>query len=158
MTARGARGHLFAGGCGNCVGRESDADASQLLVDFFNEQRRKRWSLPKASTLTSCKSSSPTSLLTTLLPSLKLTSPFSPARFPDYIARSASTTIKRRGIQGYATHLSLEHMPPFCNLCLYKKDCDALRCGQGTPIPRLARPELRSVSWLRTCALTSSTS
>jgi len=72
-----------------------------------------RWSLLKASTLTSCKSYFPISRFLTLLPSLKLANPSSLARFPDCIARSVSTTIKRRGIQKYATHPVLEYLPLF---------------------------------------------
>jgi len=106
-----------------------------------------RWSLPKASTLMSCKSYFPISLSLTLLPSLKLANPSSQALFPDYIAHSVSTTIKRRGIQKYATHPDLEYLPLFVIHASPQKDSDALRCGHGAPTPGCARPGHRSVAF-----------
>jgi hypothetical protein len=105
----------------------------------------KKWSRPKASTLMSCKSSSPTSLLQTLLLSPKYANLFWLAHFPGYIARSAFITTKPKDIQEYATRLSLETLTCFV---IYppEKDSDPLRRCQGAPKPGHARPEHRSAS------------
>jgi hypothetical protein len=93
----------------------------------------------------SCKSSSPTSLLQTLLLSLKYANLFWLAHFPGYIARSVFITTKPKDIREYATRLSLENLTP---LVIYtpEKDSDPLCRRQSTPKPGRARPEHRSAS------------
>jgi hypothetical protein len=93
----------------------------------------------------SCKSSSPTSPLQTLLLSLKYANLFWLAHFPGYITRSVFTTTKPKDIQEYATRLSLENLT---SLVTYtpEKDSDPLCRCQGTPKPGRARPEHRSAS------------
>ncbi len=59
-----------------------------------------------------CKSSSPTSLLQTLLLSLKYANLFWLAHFPGYIARSGFITTKPKDIQEYASRLGLENLTP----------------------------------------------
>jgi hypothetical protein len=95
----------------------------------------------------SCKSSSPTSLLQTLLLSLKYANLFWLAHFPGYIARSVFITTKPKDIQEYATRLSLENLTP---LVIYapEKDSDPLCRCQGTPKPGRTRPEHRLASLL----------
>jgi hypothetical protein len=95
----------------------------------------------------SCKSSSPTSLLQTLLLSLKYASLFWLGYFPGYIARSAFITTKPKDIQEYATRLSLENLTPFV-IHAPEKDSDPLCRCQDTPKPGRARPEHRSASLL----------
>ena len=95
----------------------------------------------------SCKSSSPTSLLQTLLLSLKYANLFWLAHFPGYIARSAFITTKPKDIQEYATRLSLENLTPLV-IHTPEKDSDPLCRRQGTPKSGRARPEYRSASLL----------
>jgi hypothetical protein len=95
----------------------------------------------------SCKSSSPTSLLQTLLLSLKYASLFWLAHFPGYIARSVFITTKPKDIQEYATRLRLENLTPLV-INAPEKDSDPLCRRQGTPKPGRARPEHRSASLL----------
>jgi hypothetical protein len=101
-----------------CAGRVFVQVQLKVVLDWG----RTRWSLPKVSTSTSCKSYFPISPLLTLLPSLKLANPSWQARFQDYIARSVSTTIKRRGIQKYATPSRPRVSTPVCcDSCLPEK-------------------------------------
>jgi hypothetical protein len=104
-------------------------------------ESKSQWSPQKASTTTSCKSSSPTSLLQTLPLFLKFAGPSWLAHFPGCTARSDFITIKLRGIREYATRLSLETPP----LVIYvsPKGSDALFRCQGTPRLGRARPEHR---------------
>lgn len=95
----------------------------------------------------SCKSSSPTSLLQTLLLSLKYANLFWLAHFPGYIARSVFITTKPKDIQEYATRLSLEILTPFITYAP-EKDSDSLCRCQGTSKPGRARPEHRLASLL----------
>jgi hypothetical protein len=95
----------------------------------------------------SCKSSSPTSLLQTLLLSLKYANLFWLAHFLGYIARSAFITTKPKDIQEYATRLSLENLTPLIIYTLEKDSDPFCRC-EDTPEPGRARPEHRSASLL----------
>ena len=92
----------------------------RVFLTRRERDERKKWSPPIASTLMSCKSSSPTSLLQTLLLSLKYANLFWLAHFPGYIARSAFITTKPKDIQEYATRLSLESLTPLIIYTLEK--------------------------------------
>ncbi len=95
---------------------EQRADTREVTngLDASHRHRLKeQWSPRKASTSMSCKSYSLSSLLQTLLPSLKFVNLFWLAHFPGYIARSVFITIKPKDIQEYATRPSLEIQTPW---------------------------------------------
>lgn len=88
----------------------------------------------------SCRLSSLISLIQTLLLSLKFATLSWPALFPGCTAHSVFITIKQRGIQEYATRLSLENPTP---LVIYASNIDSnalCRC-YGTPKPGRACTE-----------------